>query len=76
MIALVLAGMPFVFAHARNQSMGLRLFIGMSVGGLFMIVSRAFQKFTGVYDLPPLLTMSIPILLLAIGAVIVLRRSV
>lgn len=75
-IALVLAGMPFVFAQSRSQSMGLRLFIGMSVGGLFVIVNRAFQKVTGVYDLPPLLTMSIPVLLLAIGAVLVLRRSV
>lgn len=75
-IALVLAGMPFVFSNARSQSVGLRLFVGMTVGGLFMIVSRAFQKVTSVYDLPPLLTMSIPILLLGIGAVIVLRRSV
>ncbi|MBT8038940.1 MAG: LPS export ABC transporter permease LptG [Gammaproteobacteria bacterium] len=75
-IALVLAGMPFVFSNTRSQSLGLRMFIGMTVGGLFMIVSRAFQKVTSVYDLPPLMTMSIPILLLAIGAVVVLRRSV
>jgi lipopolysaccharide export system permease protein len=75
-IALVLAGMPFVFAHARSQNVGVRLFFGMCVGGLFMIVSRAFQKFSGVYDIPPLVTMSIPILLLGVGAVLVLRRSV
>jgi lipopolysaccharide export system permease protein len=75
-IALVLAGMPFVFSHARSQNVGVRLFFGMTVGGLFMIVSRAFQKFSSVYDLSPLLTMSIPILLLGIGAVFVLRRSV
>jgi lipopolysaccharide export system permease protein len=75
-VALVLAGMPFVFAHVRSQSMGVRLFIGMTVGGLFLIVNRAFQKMSGVYDLSPLLTMSIPILLLGLAAVVVLRRSV
>lgn len=75
-VALVLAGMPFVFAHARSQSVGVRLFFGMTVGGLFMIVSRAFQKMSSVYDISPALTMSIPILLLAIAAIVVLRRSV
>lgn len=73
--ALVLAGMPFVFSHARNQSVGVRLFFGMTVGGVFMIVSRAFQKVSSVYELPPLLTMSIPILLLTIAAIYILRRS-
>lgn len=75
-VALVLAGMPFVFAHARSQSVGVRLFIGMTVGGLFMIVSRAFQKMSSVYDLSPALTMSIPILVLGVVSLVVLRRSV
>lgn len=75
-IALVLAGMPFVFGQSRSQNVGVRLFFGMTVGGLFMIVSRAFQKLTSVYDLPPLLTLSIPILILAVTAIILLRRSV
>ena len=75
-IALVLAGMPFVFAQARSQSMGVRLFTGMIVGGVFLIVNRAFQKMGGVYDLSPMLSMSVPVVLLALGAVFVLRRSV
>ena len=74
--ALVLAGMPFVFSHARSQSVGVRLFFGMTVGGVFMIVSRAFQKVSSVYEFSPLLTMSIPILLLTVVAVLALRRSV
>jgi lipopolysaccharide export system permease protein len=75
-LALVLAGMPFVFGHARSQSVGVRLFFGMTLGGLFMIVSRAVQKFGAVYDLPPLLTIAGPVLLLAVAAILVLRRSV
>ena len=75
-LALVLAGMPFVFGQARSQSVGVRLFFGMTLGGVFMIVSRAVQKFGAVYDLPPLLTITGPVLLLALAAILVLRRSV
>jgi len=75
-IALVLAGMPFVFGQARSHNMGVRLFFGMTLGGLFMIVSRAVQKFGSVYDLPPPLTISVPIIVLALAAIVILRRSV
>ncbi|MDX1381328.1 MAG: LPS export ABC transporter permease LptG [Xanthomonadales bacterium] len=75
-LALVLAGMPFVFGQARWHSVGVRLFFGMTLGGLFMIVSRALQKLGGVYDVPPPITIAVPVLLLAVGAVVVLRRTV
>ncbi len=75
-IALILAGMPFVFGPARSHNMGVRLFFGMALGGLFMIVNRAVQKFGSVYDLPPVLTTVLPPLLLAIVAILILRRSV
>jgi len=75
-IALVLAGMPFVFGAARSQNLGVRLFFGMALGGIFMIVNRAVQKFGSVYDLPALLTIVLPPLLLAVAAILILRRSV
>ena len=75
-IALVLAGMPFVFGAARSQNLGVRLFFGMALGGIFMIVNRAVQKFGNVYDLPALLTIVLPPLLLALAAILILRRSV
>ena len=75
-IALVLAGMPFVFGAARTHNPGVRLFFGMALGGLFMIISRAFQKFGDVYDLPTALTIILPPLVLSIGATLILRRSV
>lgn len=75
-IALVLAGMPFVFGAARMHNLGVRLFFGMVLGGLFMIVSRAFQKFGDVYDLPAAMTIILPPLVLAIVATLILRRSV
>lgn len=75
-LALVLAGMPFVFGQARSQNTGVRLFFGMTLGGVFMIVSRALQKLGAVYEFPPTLMILIPILVLVLVAVVILRRSV
>ena len=75
-IALVLAGMPFLFGQARSQNVGVRLFFGMILGGLFIIVSRAVQNFANVYGFSPVLAMALPAALLAVVAVLVLRRSV
>jgi lipopolysaccharide export system permease protein len=75
-LALVFAGMPFVFGQARTHNVGVRLFFGMTLGGLFMIISRAVQKFGTVYELPPILSISVPILVLVLVATVILRRSV
>ncbi|MGD2129843.1 MAG: LPS export ABC transporter permease LptG [Lysobacterales bacterium] len=75
-IALVLAGMPFVFGQARSQNLGVRLFLGMTVGGLYMIAARSIQKVGSVYDVPASLTFTLPVVLLGIVAIVVLRRSV
>jgi len=75
-LALVLAGMPFVFGQARSHNTGVRLFFGMTLGGVFMIVSRALQKLGAVYEFPPVLMILAPILVLILTAVIMLRRSV
>jgi lipopolysaccharide export LptBFGC system permease protein LptF len=48
----------------------------MTLGGVFMIVSRALQKLGAVYEFPPLLMLLLPILVLVAAAVITLRRSV
>jgi lipopolysaccharide export system permease protein len=75
-LALVFAGIPFVFGQARSHNVGVRLFFGMTLGGLFMIVSRAVQKFGMVYELPPILSISVPIVVLVLAATVILRRSV
>lgn len=75
-IALVLAGMPFLFGQARSHSVGVRLFFGMMLGGVFLIANRAIQNFLGVYGFPPVVTSALPTFLLGAGALVVLRRSV
>lgn len=75
-IALVLAGMPFVFGQARSQSLGVRMFLGMVLGGVFMIFTRMSQNFGDAYQLPAMFSHSLPPLLLAFVAIYFLRRVV
>ncbi len=75
-IALVLAGMPFVFGSSRHHNLGSRLFIGMTLGGLFMLINGAAQNLAAAYALPIALSTLLPSVLLTVVAVIFLRRSV
>ena len=75
-MALVLAGMPFVFGSTRSQNFGVRIFIGMALGGTFMILNRTAQNLGEAYGLPAAAAAVAPSLLLATVAVLVLRRSV
>jgi lipopolysaccharide export system permease protein len=75
-IALVLAGMPFVFGSSRQHNLGFRLFIGMTMGGLFMLVHGAAQNFAMAYSLPVALSTALPSVILMIVAITILRRSV
>jgi lipopolysaccharide export LptBFGC system permease protein LptF len=58
------------------QNAGVRLFLGMSVGGLYMIATRSFQKIGAVYDVPASISNLLPVVLLAVVAILALRRSV
>ncbi len=75
-IALVLAGMPFVFGSSRQQNLGFRLFVGMTLGGLFMLVNGAAQNFAAAFSLPVAISTALPSIILIIVAGTYLRRSV
>jgi lipopolysaccharide export system permease protein len=75
-IALVMAGMPFLFGSARHHNQGVRLFVGMSLGGLFMMLNRAVENLGEAYAFPSVLSSAAPSLLLIMIAVVSLRRSV
>lgn len=75
-LALVLAGMPFVFGSVRNQNLGVRIFIGMSMGILFTIVNSAVQNIGMTYGLHAAFSALAPPILIAFAAIFMLRRSV
>ncbi|MDX1381574.1 MAG: LPS export ABC transporter permease LptG [Xanthomonadales bacterium] len=75
-VSLVLLAMPFVFGSARQQNLGVRLFVGMTLGGLVTIVGRAVENLGEAEALPPsLAALAIPVAL-SVTAILVLRRSV
>lgn len=74
-IALVLAGMPFVFGSSRHHNQGFRLFIGMTLGGMFMLINAAAQNLAQAYSLPVALSTAMPSAVLMVIAITVLRRS-
>jgi len=74
-IALVLAAMPFVFGTSRQHNLGTRLFIGMSLGGLFMLINGAAQNLAAAYSLPIALSTVLPSAFLIVAAIILLRRA-
>ena len=75
-IALVLAGMPFVFGSSRQHNHGFRIFVGMTLGGVFMLVNAAAQNFATAYSLPVAVSTALPSFILMFVAITVLRRSV
>jgi lipopolysaccharide export system permease protein len=75
-LALVLAGMPFVFGSTRQHNMGFRIFIGMSVGVLFTIVNGAMQNIGSAYGLHAAFSALFPSAIIVVLALLVLRRSV
>jgi lipopolysaccharide export system permease protein len=75
-VALVLAGMPFVFGSSRHHNLGFRLFIGMTMGGVFMLVNGAAQNLAQAYNLPVAVSTALPSVILMVVAVMVLRRTV
>ena len=75
-IALVLAGMPFVFGSSRHHNMGSRLFIGMTLGGVFMLVNSAAQNMATAFSLPIAISTIMPSAILTLVAILILRRSV
>jgi len=75
-IALVLGGMPFLFGSARFTNLGMRLFTGMVLGGLFMLINGTAQNLAAAYALPIALSTAMPSLVLLVVALIALRRTV
>lgn len=74
-IALVIAGLPFIFGPLRQGGFGQRVFMGIAIGLAFFLVNRTLVRFGEVYDLDPLAVTLLPPLLVALVATIYLRRT-
>jgi len=71
---MILLAAPFVFHHFRSGGMSKRLFIGVLLGLVFVVLNRTFGFLGLVYGLPPWLGATIPLLLFALLATVAMRR--
>jgi lipopolysaccharide export LptBFGC system permease protein LptF len=53
-----------------------RLFFGMMLGGVFMVINRMAQNFGEAYGAPAVIGHVLPSLMLAVIAIMALRRTV
>ncbi len=73
--ALLLAGLPFVFVMARQHSLGARVFSGIVLGSVYLIIARWVRNIAEASGLPLWLIAAIPIIALASFGVYRLRRA-
>lgn len=74
-LALVIAGLPFIFGPLRQGGFGLRVFLGIAIGLVFFLVNRTLVRFGAVYDIDPLAITLVPPLLVGLAATLYLRRT-
>jgi lipopolysaccharide export system permease protein len=73
-LIMVWLAIPFVFGSLRSMTMGLRIVLGILVGFSFFILNEFFGPFSVVYQWPPLLAASLPLILFAIAAYVLQKR--
>ena len=75
-MALVMAGISIVFGTEMSHHLGVRLFFGMFLGGLFIVLDNVIQQIGNLYQIPPFISNSLPPVTLAAASILILRRSV
>ncbi len=75
-VVMVLIATPFALGQTRGGTLSRRVFAGIMLGLLFVVVTRSFGHFGLLYGVAPMLGALLPILLFLFGALVLLRRSV
>ena len=72
---MILLAIPFVFGPLRSMTMGQRFMIGVSVGFGFHILNEFAIPIGQLYQVPPLLAVSLPTVLFAFIGLILVKRQ-
>lgn len=73
-LVMIFLAVPFVFGPLRSVSMGVRVVTGSVVGFGFYLLNQLFGPFSLVYQVPPIVGASLPIILFAFVAAFLMRR--
>ncbi|SMN02460.1 permease YjgP/YjgQ family protein [uncultured Candidatus Thioglobus sp.] len=73
---MLLISMLFIFGSLRDASLGKKIFLGVAISLLFELSSRIGSVISLRFDYDPLLSASVPtIVVLAIGFILLKRKS-
>jgi lipopolysaccharide export system permease protein len=73
-LTMILLSIPVLFGSARSTGLGVRLFLGVMIGLVYYLVSRAFFFLAVHFGLGAWLASTLPVALLALAGIWVLRR--
>lgn len=73
-LALVLVALSSVFGPLRSSTMGSRIFSGVIIGLAFQNALTIFGRMSVAVDFPPLIGVSIPIIICLIAGIVLVRR--
>ena len=74
-LAMLMVAMPLVFATTpRSGGAGQRIMIAILIGVIYFVVNRSINHLGLALDAPPLLSASLPLILVAVVSVFFLRR--
>ncbi len=74
-LVMMLIATPFVFRHIRSGGMSSRVFIGISMGLIFVIFDQSMGYFGLLYALPPVAGALLPIVVFFLLGLYLLRRA-
>lgn len=74
-LIMVLLATPFVFRQIRSGGLSHRVFIGIMLGLLFIILHKSLGYFGALYALPPMAAPLLPIAVFFAVALYLLRRA-
>lgn len=75
MALMVLLAAPFVLRPARGGGMAQRIFTGVALGLVFVVVNRSLGYLALIYEVPPLVAAVAPLLLFFALAMALMRRT-
>jgi lipopolysaccharide export system permease protein len=73
-LIMIFLAVPFVFGSLRHASMGVRLTVGVVVGFIFYLLTQYVGFLSLVYNVSPIISASLPLLLIILFALFLIRK--
>ncbi len=74
-MAMVLLAVPFMFRSQRSGGLGRQIILGFMIGIVFYIINRLVGQMGVIYNIPAVISASIPTMLVMATALLLYRRE-